>query len=165
MKRIKRTNTIPEHSKVSKGFDDYHFCDSFSVSLQTHDTIDNFTTNTFQTPRWADALMGVRNAFFSLFGLDKGGYKKNINQADYYPIGSRAVYFTVIARNENEIIAEEKDKHLDFRISVLKNQRGDSTKIHLTTLVKYHNFLGRFYFSLIRPFHRAIIISLLKKLS
>ncbi len=164
MKKVVRTNKIPQLSVIAKDFDDFNYCDSFSVTLQTHGTIDNITTKIFQTPKWADALMGVRNAFFSLFGLDKGGYKKNINVADYYPTGSRAVYFTVINRSEKEIITTEHDKHLDFRISVLKNQQGKDTNVHLTTLVKYHGFLGRFYFSLIRPFHRAIIVSLLKRL-
>ncbi len=162
--KVKRTDKPPTESLILHKFDDYHYCDSFSVINQTDDTIDKITTTIFQTPRWADTLMKIRNTLFSPTGLDKGGYKKDTYVSDYYPVGSRAVYFTVINRNDNEIVTAENDKHLDFRISVLKSQQGKDANIHLTTLVKYHNFLGRFYFTLIKPFHRTIVISLLKKL-
>jgi hypothetical protein len=80
------------------------------------------------------------------------------------PIGSKAVYFTVVNRNDNEIITQEIDKHLDFRISIFENREEDKRRIHLTTLVKYHNTFGRFYFSIIGIFHRRIVIGLLKRL-
>ncbi len=164
MKKVTKTHAIPKNSIISKGFNDYHYCDSFSVVTQTNDSLDTITTTIFQTPKWADLLMGVRNRIFSLFGLNKGGYKDRRNIADHYPIGSRAVYFTVIDRNDNEIITAENDKHLDFRISVFENGEEHHKTIHLTTLVKYHNALGRFYFFVIKAFHKRIVIGLLKRL-
>ncbi len=165
-KKIKaqRSNSIPKGSLISQKFDDFHYCDSFSIVIQSDDSIDTITTEIFKTPKWADLLMGMRNAMFSLFGLDKGGYKDRRYIADYYPVGSRAVYFTVIDRNDNEIVTAENDKHLDFRISVFENEEEHNRRIHLTTLVKYHNTLGRFYFFIIRAFHRRIVVGLLKRL-
>ena len=108
--------------------------------------------------------MGIRNTVARLVGLRAGGYKKDNYISDYYPVGSRAVYFAVIDRNDNEIVMAEKDKHLDFRVSVLVNREVDKATISLTTLVKYNNGLGRLYFFPVKPFHRIIVMSLLKRL-
>jgi len=160
--KVKRTNEIPEYSVISKNFDDIHYCDSFSILTQTNENLDTITTEVFQTPQWADMLMTVRNTVTKLVGLDAGGYKKDTHISDFYPVGSRAVYFTVIDRNENEIIMAENDKHLNFRISIMVNREGDNVTIYLTTLLKFNNLLGKLYFFPVKPFHRLIVISLLK---
>jgi hypothetical protein len=164
MKRVKCTNKIPEGSIISKGFGNYHYCDSYRIETQSNASLDNTTTDIFKTPKWADALMGIRNTVARLVGLQAGGYKKDNYISDYYPVGSRAVYFTVIDRTDNEIVMAERDKHLDFRVSVLIDRKTDKTTINLTTLVKYNNGLGRLYFLPVKPFHRIIVMSLLKRL-
>jgi hypothetical protein len=164
MKKVQRTNKIPENSVILKDFTEYNYCDSFSVELQTNDGIDKITTDIFQTPRWTDILMAIRNTLVKLVGLKGGGHKKNTHISDYYPVGSRAVYFTVIDRNDNEIIMAENDRHLNFSVSVMRHQKGNHATISLTTLVKYNNFLGRLYFLPVRPFHRIICKSLVKRL-
>jgi len=58
------------------------------------------------------------------------------------------------AGSENEIIAGGNDKHMDFRVSVLKINEGGASKIVLTTVVNTHNSFGKAYMSLIAPFHR-----------
>lgn len=163
MKKVKRTNKIPEYSLVSKNFSGIHYCDSYCIVIQTHESIDKITTDIFQTPKWANFLMGIRNTVVKFVGLKGGGYKKDTYVSDYYPVGSRAVYFTVIDRNENEIIMAENDKHLNFRVSVMLRREGNNAIINLTTLVKFNNFLGRIYFFPVKPFHILIIISLLKR--
>ncbi len=164
MKEVSRTNKLPENSIIVTDFKCFHYCDSFKVVTRQNETIDKITTKIFQTPRWADMLMRIRNVFARLAGLDTGGYKRDTYVSDYYPVGSRAVYFTVIDRNDNEILMAENDKHLDFRVSVQMNRQGANATVYLTTLVKFNNFLGRLYFLVVKPFHRIIIISLLKRL-
>ena len=164
MKKVHKTNKIPEYSIVSKNFNNFHYCDSYWIVTQTNESLDKITTDIFQTPKWAEILMGIRNNLVKLIGLNPGGMKKNNNIADHYPIGSRAVYFKVVDRTEKEIIMAENDKHLNFKVSVLTYRDGDNVTINLTTLVKYNNFLGRLYFLPVKPFHRMIVISLLKRL-
>jgi hypothetical protein len=164
MKRVKRTNSIPEYSIISKDLNGFHYCDSYITVTQTNDSLDKITTDIFQTPKWADFLMNIRNTLVRLVGLKAGGHKKDTYISDFYPIGSRAVYFTVIDRNENEILMAENDKHLNFRVSVMINRKGDKVTIYLTTIVRYNNFLGWLYFFPVKPFHRMIILSLFKRL-
>lgn len=48
------------------------------------------------------------------------------------------------------------DKHLKARLSVYI-EGAESSKIYLSTLVKFHNRLGVAYFLVIRPFHAMIV--------
>ncbi|MBN2041808.1 MAG: DUF2867 domain-containing protein [Spirochaetes bacterium] len=164
MKKVKRTKTIPDNSIISKNFNGISYCDSYSIKVQTKESIDKITTDIFQTPSWADALMAIRNKAVKLFGLQGGGRKKNTGISDYYPVGSKAVYFTVIDRNENEIVTAENDKHLNFRVSVMTVREANNVIIHLTTLVKFNNIIGRIYFLPVKPFHRLIVASLLQRI-
>ena len=163
MRKIKRLKNPPENSTISKDFKGYHYCDSYCIITQTDKSLDKITTDIFQTPKWADVLLRIRNAVVKIVGLDSGGTKDQRNYADYYPIGSRAVYFTVIDRNDQEILMEEKDKHLNFRVSVMVNRKKSDVKIFVTTIVKYNRFLGRLYFFPVKPFHKMIVRSLLKR--
>ena len=165
MSKVSRINRIPEQSIIDSDFNFYQYCDSFKVVIFQRESLDQILTEIFQTPKWADSLMKVRNTLARIVGLDAGGNKRNTNTSDYYPIGTRAVYFTVINRNDCEILMAENDKHLDFRISVLRVQHGPDSIIFLTTLVKFNNLLGRIYFFLVKPFHRIIISSLLRRLA
>ena len=164
MQKVIRQNNIPQDSIIAKGFGAFHYCDSYCINIQANDNIDKLTTNIFKSPDWAITLMKIRNALVSLVGLRAGGLKEDSHPADYYPIGSRAVYFTVIDRNDNEILMEEKDRHLNFRVSVKKSGSVNNLIVNLTTLVQYNNFGGRLYFTPVKPFHRLIIKSTLKRL-
>jgi hypothetical protein len=54
------------------------------------------------------------------------------------------------------------DTHLNFRVSVLID-RGKSY-IYTTTLVHYNNRWGKLYFFFVKPFHRIIVRSIMKRL-
>ena len=163
MKQVSYDNKIPANSIISKDFEEIDYCDTFQVQVITNDSIDAVTTKVFKMPEWADFLMRIRNLFVKIFGL-KTGNKNSIRKSDYYPIGSKAVYFTVIDRNENEIIMGEKDKHLNFRTSVMIKRHEQFSTINLTTVVKFNNVFGKMYFIPVKPFHKLIIKSLMKRL-
>jgi len=162
MRHIMKFDKIPDNSIISNGFGKTDYCDSYKVYSQTSDNIDKITSNIFKTPKWIDFLMSIRNSTVKFFGL-KIGDKEDLHFADHYPIGSKAVYFTVIARNDNEIVMAENDKHLNFRTSVLISKQEANSIIYLTMIVKFNNIWGRIYFLPVKPFHRIIINSLLKR--
>jgi hypothetical protein len=106
--------------------------------------------------------MKLRDIIVKGFGL-KTGDKNDIIIEPHYSIGSKAVYFTVLDRNENEIVMAENDKHLNFSTSVMVEKDPASSTINLSTIVQFNNFFGSLYFLPVKPFHRIIIKSLLKK--
>lgn len=160
MKLIAKSNEVPDKSIIANEFGEASYCDSYRVVKQTSKTVDEITTQIFKAPQWVIGLMKLQNRIVRIFGLRTDKNEK-IAEADYYPVGSKAVYFTVIERNADEIVMGEDDKHLCFRISVLIDR--EQSFIYLTTIVKFHNVWGKIYFLPVKPFHRLIIRSLLKK--
>ncbi len=70
----------------------------------------------------------------------------------------------IIERDEEEIILGVQDKHLSFWVSVYCSLPTDSPQTAaVTTIVKYHNFMGKCYFAVIKPFHKFIVKHLFRK--
>jgi hypothetical protein len=161
---VYKTSSIPDSSLLKNDPPRFHYCDSYNttIKLSQERTIDSITTTIFRLPLWVNLLLRLRNTIVRIFGLQAGKPSENI--MDYYPVGSRAVYFTVIMRNENELVLSEKDKHLDFWVSILRQKQNQGTNISLTTLVHFHNIWGRFYFFPVKPFHQLIMKSLMHRL-
>ncbi len=162
MNNVTSVKAIPDSSNVVQGFGPVSYADTFRLSHPLNGTIDQIVTDIFTVPDWVNGLMRVRNTIVRPFGL-KTGDEAEFKSAPYYHVGSRAVYYTVIERKENEIIMEENDKHLKFRISVLTDYK--ESNIYLTTLVHFNNLFGRLYFFIVKPFHKMIVRSVLQRLS
>ena len=118
-------------------------------------------------PEWFKFLLNLRNAIASIFGLKIGKienvyeYLDKLNIKQDQSIGD----FFIFLKGKNHFIAELKDKHLDLRFSILIRQKDGITKVSLSTIVKINNIFGKVYFFLITPFHRFIILNILKRLS
>jgi hypothetical protein len=60
----------------------------------------------------------------------------------------------------------EDDKHLDFRMSVLRSPGFSPTlggQLTVSTVVHCHNRLGRAYILVIAPFHRLVVKASLRR--
>jgi len=165
MPKLYKYNIPPENSLIYKDFGRIDYCDSYQIVKSTDETITDITTEVFRIPKWVDLLIRIRNSLVSLFGL-KTGNKKNFTESISYPIGAKTgSYFTIIYKDENEIVMGENDKHLNFRVAVMKKKNEQDCSIYLTTIVKFNNIWGRIYFLPVKPFHQIIVKSLLKRLS
>lgn len=153
---------VPETSIILKNFGKVDYLDVYKIQTKSNDSVDKITTELFKIPKWVNNLMKLRDVLVRSFGL-KTGNKEDIQIEPYYEVGNKAIYFTVIDRNENEIVMAEDDKHLNFRTSVMIECGETSTSVFLSTIVQYNNFFGRLYFFFVKPFHRLIIKSLLKR--
>lgn len=161
-KKVRTLTTLPPHSIVAEGFGRIDYADIFVVTIGNPESVDRITTRIFGVANWIKFLMKLRNRIVRIFGLS--GEDGKAMEADYYPVGSKAVFFEVTARNENEIVMAEEEKHLNFRTSVVVERKGTETaRVYMTTLVHYNNVWGRFYFFFVRPFHRVIVREQLKK--
>ncbi|MDR3705421.1 MAG: DUF2867 domain-containing protein [Paludibacteraceae bacterium] len=156
MEKISKQYEIPSHSIILNNgtFGSVDYVDSYKVCIKTEETVDEILNRVFQSPRWVDTLMAVRNAIVSVFNLKTGGKVPPKNQ---YEVGDKTDIFTISARNDNEIVMAEEDKHLNFRTSVSVVRRGEDCEVYLTTIVHYNNFFGRFYFFFVKPFHQQIM--------
>lgn len=164
MPKVYRYHILPENLLIYKDFERIDYCDSYKIIISKDITIDNITTEVFKPNYWVDLLIRIRNSLVRLFGL-KTGNKKDFTESINYPIGAKVGgYFTVIYRSENEIVMGENDKHLNFRVAVMKKKSEQDCSIYVTTIVKFNNIWGRIYFLPVKPFHQIIVKSLLRRL-
>jgi hypothetical protein len=109
-------------------------------------------------PRWAEALLSLRNILVTPFGLKTSGASTT---APREMVG----IFPVVSERPDRLVAGFNDKHLDFRIVVDVATSGATQNVTATTLVLTHNWLGRTYLAVIMPFHRLIVRSLLRQVA
>ena len=119
------------------------------------------------TPNWLKILVNFRNKIVFIFGLKTGNIgdyfynREKLNVSQGQTIGD----FFILLKNKNHLIIELKDKHLNFRFSIMIIEKDEQISIIFTTIVKINNYFGRIYFLFIKPFHRLIVPNLLKKIS
>lgn len=109
-------------------------------------------------PAWVRALMWLRNALVSPFGL-KGSGAGPDSKVDM--IG----FFPVIAQSSEQAVLGFDDTHLDFRIVIDVRQAGElAQRVSVTTLVRRKILFGKIYIAVITPFHRLIVKTMLARL-
>ena len=149
--------SLPNNSIIKSFINTVDYEDSFAMLLLNKDaTIQSVYLNIFNhSPKWVDFLMSLRNKLVGIFGV-KTDASKQVNTE--LKVGIKSGIFNIYAIEKNEIIAGENDKHLNFRVSVLK----DNGLLTVTTLVKYNNWFGKLYFFIVKPFHKRIVKAMLK---
>jgi hypothetical protein len=151
MKTVTKLTAIPENSVIANGFDKIDYCDSYRIVKSTNDSIEEIADEIFKLPGWVNWLLKIRDFITGIFGLKSS---KEINKG-------QKINFPIIEKRENEIILGENDKHLDFRVSILADRV--NSFIYVTTIVHYNNFWGRAYFLPVKPFHKLIVKSIIKR--
>jgi hypothetical protein len=109
-------------------------------------------------PRWAEALLTLRNILVTPFGLKTSGAS---TAAPREMVG----IFPIVSERPDRLVAGFNDKHLDFRLVVDVATSGATQNVTATTLVLTHNWLGRSYLAIIMPFHRLIVRTLLRQVA
>jgi len=159
MKRKVHITQLPKNSICRKYIETIDFKDSYKVMLSKTDiSIENIYINAFaHSPKWIATLLAIRNKIVGLLGLDT--YKEpNEISKNTLKVGEKTGIFKIYAILDNEIIAGEDDKHLNFRVSVLK----EKNEAFFSTLVHYNNWFGKLYFFIVKPFHKAVVKAILK---
>jgi len=141
------------------------FCDSYRAPMARPELgiVDVFFAMFGHTPLWMKGLLVVRNAAARLVGLEAPTVAE-IMRPDLKrtcEVGGKIGPWPVFFISENEIIAGRDNKHMDFRLSVLKTREDGKTSVVVSTICTVHNVFGRIYLFLIVPFHRSGVHSLM----
>lgn len=176
MMKVERYNKVIEGSNIYENINGkIHYMDSYKVDIvnKNNYSIDYLTATIFNySPKWVDLLVHIRNFIVKPFGIKTEAVleKQTLNKSIRYNRGDKVDAFPVIERSDSEIIMGEDDKHLYFRISVFIQNKPNSNNqtVYLTTIVTYHNILGKAYFTLIKLFHmiiaRGCLLNLVKQI-
>lgn len=107
-------------------------------------------------PLWMKCILIARNRVASLCGLDaatcceimKPEIKGN------YTVGDKIGPWPIFYLSESELVAGRDNKHLDFRLCLLKEPNGKVMSAVIATVCTTHNAFGRCYLFFIIPFHK-----------
>jgi hypothetical protein len=78
----------------------------------------------------------------------------HVEMKNRYAVGEKIGVWPIFSLNDDEIVAGRNNKHMDFRLSVLKMPGADGTSVVVTTICTVHNLSGKLYLFLVVPFHR-----------
>ena len=157
---------VPSSSALGRDlFRAAYFHDSYRVPLARpgRAIVDIFFALFGHTPFWMKALLITRNAVAGLFGLEAPTVAEILNPAvrASYAIGEKIGPWPVFFIGDHEIVAGRNNKHLDFRLSVLRVVEGDAESVVVSTICTVHNLFGKIYLFFIVPFHRRGVQSLM----
>jgi len=161
-----RSVALPTQSAVATVYESMNLADAFEIQLPSGTSADPAVLWRFlisHQPSWIGWLTNVRDAIVACFGLKTARHLATLaNEATAERIG----IFKVYRKSENEIILGEDDRHLDFRLSVLRSPSLSPMlggQLTVSTVVHCHNLLGRAYLGVIAPFHRLVVKASLRR--
>lgn len=154
----------PEQSRLADWYRGADLVDAFAVQLPTGFDADIHAIGQAILGRpagWFKALLVIRDGIVRPLGLrtsaELRGTSSKRGRIDFFPIRSA---------DERELILGEDDRHLNFRISLwLERGSNGPDFVVATTVVRCNNRLGQLYLAAIRPFHRLVVRSALRRAS
>ena len=155
---------LPPASLATTFYPAPDLADAYALTLPANATRDPEALARFmfsQQAPWVAQLMRVRDTMVSVFGLKTS---RQLLRSPDAPSVRRVSFFRIYAQDAQEILLGEDDSHLDFRLTVrCEPAATGSTQLVVSTVVKCHNALGRFYIFCISPFHRIVVRSALER--
>ena len=118
---------------------DYRDCFLLSFEKDRFQTVDDFAKVYFDSqPSWLRIV--------SMNILSK---VKNYN----FQVGESVGSWQIFARDSNEIVFGEGMGFMDYRFSMRLVERG----VEVSTVVKLNGVMGKYYFSLVKLFHKKFV--------
>ena len=150
---------VPPTSMLSREFiERAYFRDAYRAPLSRRELsiVDVFFGIFAHRPLWMKLLLIVRNKVASLAGLDAPAASEilHVEIKDRYVVGEKIGVWPIFSLTEDEVVAGRNNKHMDFRLSVLKVFDGDSASVFVSTICTVHNLTGKVYLFFVVPFHR-----------
>ena len=144
-----------------------YFRDSYRAPLShtRASVVDIFFAIFGHHPVWMKVLLIVRNRIASFCGLDAPTASEiiNLDIKSSYSVGDKIGVWPIFNLSETELVAGRNNKHLDFRLSVLRETDGEIASVVVSTLCTVHNAFGKLYLFVIIPFHKWGIQRLISK--
>ena len=152
-----RRTTPPSESVVASWYKNASLLDSYSIDLSASEQSSMRALATLTVgnpPAWQKALIALRDAMVKPFGLKKAPVRSG------RPATAMNAWSSSRCNGEGkdlEIVLGADDRHLDFRLSLLRRLSPTGASLIATTVVHSHNALGFAYLNAIRPFHHLVV--------
>ena len=150
---------VPRHSALGKDLiERADFRDAYRAPLSHSDlsVVEIFFAIFARRPGWINLMLIARNKAAALAGLEVPTTAETINmeKRDHYFVGEKIGPWPIFFLDSDELVAGRDNKHMDFRLSIMKMHDGIRPSIVVSTLCMIHNKFGQYYLSSIIPFHK-----------
>ena len=158
---------LPSNSRLRDALPRIDHLDCYRIAIaRDEQSLVSLYAGTFgHMPSAFKQLLVLRSVIVKPFGIAGVSFRDLANPIDpdrTYAIGDKIGRWTLFEQSDDELITGADDRHLDFRVSVL---RTPDRRVVLSTAVMPHNAFGRAYVTAILPFHRFGVASLLRNAS
>jgi hypothetical protein len=144
-----------------------YFHDSYRAPLrrQPATMVDIFFAIFGHQPAWMKWVLIARNRVASWCGLEAPTASEilNVQRKSRYAVGEKIGVWPIYSLTADELVAGRNNKHLDFRLSVLREADDAQGSVVVSTICTVHNAYGKIYLFFIVPFHRWGVRQLLSR--
>jgi hypothetical protein len=150
---------VPHHSALGKDLiERADFRDAYRAPLNRSDlsVVEIFFAIFTRRPGWMNLMLIARNKAAALAGLEVPTTSEimNMEKRDRYFVGQKIGPWPIFFLGSDELVAGRDNKHMDFRLSIMKVHDGIRPSVVVSTLCMVHNKFGQYYLSSIIPFHK-----------
>jgi hypothetical protein len=150
---------VPSESALGKTLiERADFSDAYRVPLRRPEAgvVEIFFAIFAHRPVWMNLLLIARNKVAGFAGLETPTTSEilNIEKRDRYIVGQKIGPWPIFFLGPNELVAGRDNKHMDFRLSIMKVCYENRPSVVVSTLCMVHNRFGRYYLSSITPLHK-----------
>ena len=150
---------VPRHSALGKDLIEHaDFRDAYRAPLSNSDrgVVEIFFAIFGHRPGWMNVMLIARNEVAALAGLEVPTTSEimNMERRDRYLIGEKIGPWPIFLLSSDELVAGRDNKHMDFRLSIMKVHDGARPSVVVSTLCMVHNKFGKYYLSSVIPFHK-----------
>jgi hypothetical protein len=150
---------VPRHSALDRDLvERADFRDAYRAPLSRSNlsVVEIFFAIFAQRPGWMSLMLIARNKVAALAGLEVPTTSEIMNMAkrERYAIGEKIGPWPIFFLGPDELVAGRDNKHMDFRVSIMKVYDGTRPGVVVSTLCMVHNKVGQCYLSSIIPFHK-----------
>jgi hypothetical protein len=150
---------VPRHSALGEDLiKRADFRDAYRAPLNRPDlsVVEIFFAIFARRPGWMNLMLIARNKAAALAGLEVPTKLEimNMEQRDHYSVGDKIGPWPIFFLSSDELVAGRDNKHMDFRLSIMKVHDSIRPAVVVSTLCMVHNKFGQYYLSSIIPFHK-----------
>jgi hypothetical protein len=150
---------VPRRSALGKDLiERADFRDAYRAPLSRLDlsVVEIFFVIFARRPGWMNLMLIARNKAAALAGLEVPTTSEimNMEKKDRYFVGEKIGPWPIFFLSSDELVAGRDNKHMDFRVSIMKVRDGTRPSVVVSTVCVVHNKFGQYYLSSIIPFHK-----------
>lgn len=144
------------------------YADSFAQPVRGRafaDALHAYLTMRTRAPRWVNGLLAVRDALAGLVGMTRTeGFATSATCPGAIGPGDPLDFFRVLFIDARELAMALDDRHFRVVVSLYLADRTEGQVVVVSSAVEPRGLVGKAYLTLIAPFHRQVVKSMLRRL-